>query len=505
MIQPTSIVKRFGLVRVLLAAVAVAATALVMSGCLEPTNMASDVDSYLDPSVTGRWENTPIILPILDKIDVIEEPEAAIPGLDQPTRDDLIPQIAEYVLGPGDLVTITIFELLTPNTDFVQTRRIDELGFIRLPVIGKIKAAGLTTQQLEQRLVDILHPDILRDPMVTVILQEGRQKTFSMLGAVGATGTYSLPKDNFRLLDAIALARGIPQQTKVLYVIRQVPLSDVVEGRQYGEQRRPGEFTPPPSPGEAGDGRPAPGDGDIGELIEGLGEGAMPDDGAADDAADEADDDAAGELDDALDGQGGEGGRWVNIDGRWVKVEADAPVQADPAELDVDESQLPPVDQLVTQRVIEVDAQRLLQGVAAVNLVVRPGDVIRVPSPVGGNCFVGGEIARPGTYSVPGEKEFTLTQLIKAAGGLGPLAIPERVDLRRRLDENTEAIIRLNYRAIAEGVQPNIFIKPDDEINIGTNLAAPFLAVTRNAFRMSYGFGFLLDRNFGQQVFGDLD
>ena len=45
-------------------------------------------------------------------------------------------------------------------------------------------------------------------------------------------------------------------------------------------------------------------------------------------------------------------------------------------------------------------------------------------------------------------------------------------------------------------------MQPNDHVIIGTNLIATPLAVIRNGFRMTYGFGFLLDRNFGNDVFG---
>ncbi|NBC10933.1 MAG: hypothetical protein GVY24_04250, partial [Planctomycetes bacterium] len=189
------------------------------------------VDSWLDPSVVGRWEATPVTLPILDRLDVIDEPEESIPGLSQPTSQDLIPQVTEYTLGPGDLIRITIFELVTPNVETVYTRRIVELGFIRLPFVGQVKAAGLSAKSLEQQIVNVLHPDILRDPKVTVITQDQRQNTYSVVGAARAVGTYALLKNDFRLLDAIAQARGIPPDLEKIYVIRHVPLSEIVEGQ----------------------------------------------------------------------------------------------------------------------------------------------------------------------------------------------------------------------------------------------------------------------------------
>ena len=46
------------------------------------------------------------------------------------------------------------------------------------------------------------------------------------------------------------------------------------------------------------------------------------------------------------------------------------------------------------------------------------------------------------------------------------------------------------------GYQPDIFLKPNDEIIVGTNILAPFIAAVRGGFRITYGFGFLYDRNF---------
>ncbi len=65
-----------------------------------------------------------------------------------------------------------------------------------------------------------------------------------------------------------------------------------------------------------------------------------------------------------------------------------------------------------------------------------------------------------------------------------------------------QATIMLDLRAISEGTQPDVFLKPDDHLNVGTNFWALPLAIVRNGLRASYGFGFLLDRNFGNDVFG---
>jgi protein involved in polysaccharide export with SLBB domain len=91
---------------------------------------------------------------------------------------------------------------------------------------------------------------------------------------------------------------------------------------------------------------------------------------------------------------------------------------------------------------------------------------------------------------------------VSAAGGLSPTAIPNRVDLVRVIGKDREATIRVDLAAIRNRSEPDIYMRPDDHVIIGTNLIATPLAVIRNGFRMTYGFGFLLDRNFGNDVFG---
>ncbi|MEL6795665.1 MAG: hypothetical protein AAFO89_02470, partial [Planctomycetota bacterium] len=100
------------------------------------------------------------------------------------------------------------------------------------------------------------------------------------------------------------------------------------------------------------------------------------------------------------------------------------------------------------------------------------------------------------------DPQLTLSRLITSAGGLGGIAIPERVDLTRMIGTDRQATIRLDLRKIAEGTHPDIFLKPNDHINIGTNFWAFPLAVVRGGLRVSYGFGLLADRNFGNDIFG---
>lgn len=205
-------------------------------------------------------------------------------------------------------------------------------------------------------------------------------------------------------------------------------------------------------------------------------------------------------LSNAVAGQG----RWVFLNGEWRQIVQESSGKStglaegsDPLK---DASK---ENEVITQRVIEVPVAPLLQGVAQYNLVIRPGDSISVPGPNQGFIYLSGPgISRPGVYQLPFTGKLTLQRLIASAGGLSTIAIPERVDLIRMVGDDRQATVRLNLRAIAEGTQPDIFLKPDDLVNVGTNFWATPLAVLRGGLRTSYGFGFLLDRNWGNDVFG---
>jgi polysaccharide export outer membrane protein len=450
------------------------------------------MDSFMDPSQVGRWERTPVVLPILDRLDVIESDTSVIVGMSKVQPADLIPDVREYVIGEGDLITVTVFELIAPGVDSVNTRRVDELGNIRLPGgIGSVRAAGQSSSQLEKIIAKILEDKgLIQDASVTVLVQEARQNVFSIIGepqqAGTAIGTYAIPHADFRLIDALALARGVPGRTKMLQIIRQIPLTAEVAGEVAQEPQTP--------QGPVQKDEPT----DPGQLIEGLLKGV--DEPAPDQKAIPAPPGMESGLDEPAAAP-----RYVNVDGKWVRVEQDAaaaPAQARTPAAGGEPTTDADLGALITQRVVEIPYDRLIAGDMRYNVVIRPGDVIKVPDPSAGLVYIMGNINRPGAFNVPGEKDLTLKQLVASAGNLSGLAIPERVDLIRRVGDNQEAMVRLNLRAIFNGTQPDFFLKPNDTINVGTSFIAAPLAVIRNGFRTSYGFGFLIDRNFDDQVFG---
>lgn len=473
-----------------------------------------ELDSYFDPSVVGRWEMTPTTVPILDRIAIIEKGTVEEVEYSEVEPSDLQPEIDSYRIGSGDFLEVTIFDLFQRQQQFTYPRQVDREGYIDLPQIGRVYVNRMTAEEARASIEDAVS-DLVADPLVAVVIQGQRSNTYTMIGSVTQAGVYPIPTADYRLLEALASAGAFNEDAEFVYIIRQVPLTDAAAGRtDPPEDRRRRDEDQPREPevdgetfleqldrlGGEGGGSPSVYSGlsiqpenqqrrpaiDIDDRPSGNGRPPAIDLDGAGRPAGEAD------APDREETWSRQGVRWMYLDGRWVQVRETRPSRATPGE--------GPEGPLVTQRVVRVPIRQLLAGDARYNVVVRPGDTIRVPRLPGGNIFLAGQVARPGTYQLA--KQMTLMRSIDAAGGLSATGIPERVDLTRMVGEDRQATIRLNLRAIAEGTQPDLYLKENDRINVGTTFWALPLAVIRGGFRASYGFGFLLDRNFGNDVFG---
>jgi hypothetical protein len=158
-------------------------------------------------------------------------------------------------------------------------------------------------------------------------------------------------------------------------------------------------------------------------------------------------------------------------------------------------------------RVIQIPMDKLIAGDPRYDIIIRPGDRITVPRDLIGEFYVGGNVNAPNAYPLTG-RPITLMQAVTIAGGLNQIAWPKKVEVRRRMGKNAaglmqQEIVLVDLAEIAKGTQPDFFIKQHDHINVGTHGTARWLAVLRNAFRATYGFGLIYDRNFADRDFGN--
>jgi polysaccharide export outer membrane protein len=124
-----------------------------------------------------------------------------------------------YILGPDDGVTINVVDLPELEAKALGVIRIDHQGNIRLPLAGRIDAAGQTVEGLEAEIVKRLS-GIMNTPEVSVSVAEYRSHPVSVLGAVRNPGVYQVtgPKTLFEVL---SLAGGLnPDASNRIKIMR---------------------------------------------------------------------------------------------------------------------------------------------------------------------------------------------------------------------------------------------------------------------------------------------
>ncbi|HTZ74147.1 MAG TPA: polysaccharide biosynthesis/export family protein [Candidatus Aquilonibacter sp.] len=123
----------------------------------------------------------------------------------------------DYVIGPGDLLSIDVMN--EPDVTGKVPVRPD--GMITIPLIGDIKASGLTPDKLQANITSKL-TEYVKDPSVTVVVEEMNSRQFNVLGKVLHPGSFPLNKPT-RVLDALAQAGGFTEFAKVskIYVLRR--------------------------------------------------------------------------------------------------------------------------------------------------------------------------------------------------------------------------------------------------------------------------------------------
>ena len=141
-----------------------------------------------------------------------------------PAADALPPRVANvrpdtYIIGADDVLAINVWK----EPEISKTVPVRPDGMISLPLLGEIKARGLTPVQLEDQISDSLKK-IMSDPQVTVIVSQVNSLTFNIRGQVARPGYFPLTRP-MTVLDAIALCGGFRDfaKQKKIYVLRTGP------------------------------------------------------------------------------------------------------------------------------------------------------------------------------------------------------------------------------------------------------------------------------------------
>ena len=137
----------------------------------------------------------------------------------------------EYLIGAQDVLTVTVWD--SPDLSGKYTVETD--GSFSFPLIGRIRAAGLTLRQFEGELRKKLSDGYFKNPQVSVAVETYRSQRIFIVGEVRSPGTYPLTGD-MTLIEAIARAGSTPPNASPeAIIVRAAP------GKQADGPTLPGQ------------------------------------------------------------------------------------------------------------------------------------------------------------------------------------------------------------------------------------------------------------------------
>jgi len=288
----------------------------------------------------------------------------------------------DYKIGPEDLLEISVFEEEKLN----KTVRVSSQGNISFPLLGVLRVKGLTANEVEKEIRDLLAEKYLQDPQVSVFVKEYRSQRVSVIGLVEKPGIYEITGQK-TVLDMLATAGGLKEDAgQLLFILRPPPLrEESLGGKKEPEEQNPQTF------------------------------------------------------------------------------------------------------------VIDLD-ELLVKGDISINLPVMHGDIMHIP--VSGKIFVGGEVFKPGGFSLKGKK-LTVSQAIVLVEGIKPEGNGAEAKIYRYTGKgNEKEIINVDLYAIQNGQAGDLYLKENDVLFVPKSGVKNFLYGLRDTVKGIFGFGIGFSRSF---------
>ena len=166
-------------------------------------NALSKHNQFEDNGMPYLIQNVEDIEPLaVDVTSETTQSELSESVTEEPVSDEETRRVT-YLLKPGDVLTINLPEEEGFNEDF----RVNRSGFIALPEMGQLKVDGLSLQEAETLIFDVLSDAFLGLDKLIVILKE-RRLLVTVLGYVEKPGEVELSSDG-NIQTAINAAGGL--------------------------------------------------------------------------------------------------------------------------------------------------------------------------------------------------------------------------------------------------------------------------------------------------------
>jgi polysaccharide biosynthesis/export protein len=150
------------------------------------------------------------------------------------------PQPSDYVIGPGDLVNVQVFDVPEMSREL----RVSQTGTIGMPLVPvRLHVAGLTEIQTERKITEVLEANgLISHPEVSVTVKEKKSRPITIVGAVAHPQVYEADRQ-VTLIDVLAQAGGITADASD-HVIVTRPERDELQGSAQSPPDAPTDSAP---------------------------------------------------------------------------------------------------------------------------------------------------------------------------------------------------------------------------------------------------------------------
>ena len=314
----------------------------------------------------------------------------------------------DYVIGPGDLLGIYVFDVEELSRDV----RVSQTGTIGIPLVPvRIHVAGLTEIQAEQKIAELLEANgLVTHADVSVSVKEHKSKPITVVGAVPHPMVYEADRP-VTLLEVLAEAGGISSDAGDTIIVSR-PSQDAV----------PDSGEPP----EIGPEQPSP---------------AKPPATSAADAS--AARPSIASQDSSKDSK------------HAVSPSASGPASASPSSSA--NSEPPPLTNTITINLSDAMETGDLKN----NIALQAGDVVTVPH--AGVVYVLGAVGRAGGYVLSNDRtQLTTLKILSLAGGLTRTAKSDKAVIVRKDNLGQQHEMAIDLKKVLSRKAEDLQLQPSD-------------------------------------------
>jgi polysaccharide export outer membrane protein len=125
------------------------------------------------------------------------------------TRHLLSLRETDYLVGPDDVLEISIFEWEMSEETKTLEFRVSETGMISLPALGAVRVGSKSIEAIQALIEkELSSKGVLQNPRVGVSVKEYRSRRIAVIGEVNAPGVYAIHENVTTLMDMLTLAGG---------------------------------------------------------------------------------------------------------------------------------------------------------------------------------------------------------------------------------------------------------------------------------------------------------